>query len=133
MDILLPYVKIGMQILILIAIWLIAGLIHRHILPFIPQGFLGMMFLFFMLVSRFFPLNFIAEGSRFLIAHMPLLFIPSVVQIIEYKELLIDYGITIIASIFLGSIVVMFSVGFVVDKIYAYELRQKQQKEGVSK
>lgn len=132
MDILPSYLKIGMQIFILIAIWLITGLIHRHILPFIPQGFLGMMFLFLMLLSRLFPLNFISEGSRFLIAHMPLLFIPSVVQIIEYKELLRDYGITIITSIFLGSIAVMFSVGFVVDKIYAIELRKKQQREGIS-
>ncbi len=124
--------KIIAQLCVFIAIWLIAGFIHRQFLPFIPQGFLGMMFLFVMLLSRLIPLELIEDGSRFFISHMLLFFVPAVVKLVEYKSLLLSHGVGIMVTVLLGSVWVMFSVGFVVDKIYAFELRKKQEKSGES-
>ncbi len=122
------YLIIGLQILCLMAIWLMAGLIHRYLLPFIPQGLLGMMFLFILLLSRKLSLKYIEKGSQFLIAHMLLFFVPAVVKIIEYKDLLVNYGVGIIVTTIGGTLAVMLAVGFVVDKVYAYELMKKYQK-----
>ncbi len=126
------YLTIALQILWLIIIWLIAGIIHRSTLPFIPQGLLGMVFLFLLLLSRKLPLKNIEIGSQFLIAHMLLFFVPAVVKVVEYKELFLQYGIGIITTIILGTLSVMLAVGFVVDKIYAYEIMKKRQKRSRS-
>lgn len=91
-----------------------------------------MMFLFVMLLSRLIPLELIEDGSRFFISHMLLFFVPAVVKLVEYKSLLLSHGVGIMVTVLLGSVWVMFSVGFVVDKIYALELRKKQEKSGES-
>ncbi len=128
-HILSNYLAIITQILLLIVIWLAAGLLQQYLLPFVPQGLLGMLFLFLLLFSRKFPLRFIEKGGRFLINHMLLFFIPAIIKVIEYKQLLLDYGIGIIITIILGTLSVMLAVGFVVDKVYAYEVMKKRQKK----
>lgn len=124
------YVSLLWQILILTIIWLGAGLMHHLWLPFIPQGLLGMSFLFLLLLSRSLSLKYVEKGSQFLIGHMLLFFVPAVIQVIEYKDLLLNYGLGIMITVALGTLAVMLSVGLVVDKIYAYEMMKKNQKQG---
>lgn len=123
------YFVIMSQMMFLAVLWLMAGFVHRLWLPFIPQGFLGMSFLFLLLLSRRLSLKYVEKAGQFLIGHMLLFFVPAVIQVIEYKDLLLSYGLGIITTVILGTLAVMFSVGFVVDKIYDYEMMKKNLKK----
>lgn len=119
-----------LQLGLLIAIWLLSGIVHNYLLPLIPQGLIGMFGLFILLLTKIIPYHWVQKGAAFLIGTMLLFFIPAVIAIIDYGSLMLHSGFAILSSVFISIILVLFAVGWVVDKCYAFELKiQKKDDE----
>ncbi len=98
-----------------------------HAAPFIPQGLIGMFALFLLLLTKTLPYTWVQKGAAWLIGSMLLFFIPAVIALIDYSELMIHRGFAILSSVFISIILVLFAVAWVVNKTYQYEIHKQKQ------
>ncbi|MGE6256488.1 CidA/LrgA family protein [Heyndrickxia sporothermodurans] len=120
---------IGMiQILILCIFTYIMGEIATFLHLKIPGSILGLVLLFILLQMKIVKLKWIEIGGNWLVAELLLFFIPSAVGIIQYKHLLLDNGLKIIAVIFISSTIVMVCSGLLAEKMA--KRKEKQSKNG---
>ncbi|WP_062197703.1 CidA/LrgA family holin-like protein [Massilibacterium senegalense] len=92
---------------------------------FIPGSIIGMFLLFLLLMTNILRLEWIEDGSHVLLRHLPLLFLPATIGIINYKSLASFYGLQLIFIVIVSSIMV-----FVISGKTAQYFAKKQQKRG---
>ncbi len=114
------------QILILCIFTYIMGEIATFLHLKIPGSILGLVLLFILLQMKIVKLKWIEIGGNWLVAELLLFFIPSAVGIIQYKHLLLDNGLKIIAVIFISSTIVMVCSGLLAEKMA--KRKEKQSK-----
>jgi holin-like protein len=73
------------------------------------------------------PSEWCREGANFLLAEMMLFFVPTVVAIIKYIPLLIDFGWKIFLVIAVSSLTVFGTTAWVVDKMYKFEVTKRSE------
>jgi len=114
-----------LQILLIIAFWLIGdALVHWFGFP-VPGGVVGMIILIALLASRSFsPLN-VRLGAEWLLAEMLLFFIPAVPAILNHHEFLGWLGLKVLLVILGGTAVVMIVTALVVDACIHWGSRHK--------
>lgn len=83
--------------------------------------------LFILLIAKIIPYHWVQKGAAFLIGTMLLFFIPAVIAIIDYGTLMLHSGFAILSSVFISIILVLFAVGWAVDKCYAFELKMQKK------
>ena len=88
----------------------------------LPANLVGMVLLLALIVCRVVPLNWVRAGSRWLLAEMLLFFVPAVVAVVNYAELLMVDGWRIFIVIAISTSLVLAATALVVDKVYRYEL-----------
>jgi Putative effector of murein hydrolase LrgA len=88
----------------------------------LPANLVGMVLLLALIVCRVIPLNWVRAGSRWLLAEMLLFFVPAVVAVVNYAQLLMVDGWRIFLVIALSTMMVLGATAWVVDKVYRYEL-----------
>jgi len=74
------------------------------------------------IVCRVIPLNWVRAGARWLLAEMLLFFVPAVVAVVNYAQLLMVDGWRIFLVIGLSTTMVLGATAWVVDKVYRYEV-----------
>ena len=90
----------------------------------LPANLVGMMLT--LILCRALPLSWVRAGARWLLAEMLLFFVPAVVAVVNYAQLLMVDGWRIFAVIALSTLMVLGATAWVVDKVYRYEIsRQK--------
>jgi len=105
------------QVLLLIAVWWAAdGLAKWSGLP-LPGGVLGLIAVLLLLLSGRLPLRRIDAGAKWLLADMLVFFVPAVVAMARYQELLRSEGLKLAAVIVLGNACVMLVTAAVVEWI----------------
>ncbi|MBV4412085.1 CidA/LrgA family protein [Enterobacteriaceae bacterium YMB-R22] len=114
----------GLQLIIYIVIFIIAGQLVDYFSIPLPANIIGMLLLFIMIIIGLLPVKFVKQGATFLLSEMLLFFVPAVVAIINYFDILEKEGIRIIAVIALSTIIVLATTAWVVDKLYNYELKK---------
>jgi holin-like protein len=77
----------------------------------IPSSLLGLVILFLLLHARVIRLEWVEFGAKWLLAEMLLFFVPSVVGVIQYPELITESGVSLLLIIMLGTFIVMASTG----------------------
>ncbi len=114
------------QIILISLIWLLADWISYNWLPVVPSSILG---LFMLLLAIFMgvPIRWFGFGAYWLIANMLLFFIPALISVVNYQELIISQGIGILAVICLSTLLVMATTALVVEQCYKWQthLRRK--------
>lgn len=75
-----------------------------------------------LIVCRVVPLKWVRAGAHWLLAEMLLFFIPAVVAVVNYTQLLLVDGWRIFAVIAISTLMVLGTTAWVVDKVYRYEL-----------
>ncbi|MGE8203510.1 CidA/LrgA family protein [Heyndrickxia sp. NPDC080065] len=105
------------QIWILCIFTYIMGEISTFLHLKIPGSIIGLVVLFILLQTNVVKLKWIEVGGNWLVAELLLFFIPSAVGMIQYKHLLIDNGIKIVAVIFISSSIVMICSGLLAEKM----------------
>ncbi|MPS26691.1 MAG: CidA/LrgA family protein [Alcaligenaceae bacterium] len=105
------------QVLALVAVWWAAdSAVHWAGLP-IPGGVVGLFAVLALLLSGRLPLHRIDQGAQWLLADMLVFFIPAVVAMVRYQDLLRTDGLKLAAVIVLGNACVMLVTAVTVEWI----------------
>jgi holin-like protein len=115
-------IQVPVQVALYVVIFLFAQwLVDLWHLP-LPANLVGMLLILLMIVCRVVPIKWIRAGSRWLLAEMLLFFVPAVVAVVNYAELLMVDGWRIFLVIAISTVLVLGTTALVVDKVYRFEL-----------
>lgn len=131
-PVLISRIQVPVQVALYVVIFLFAQwLVDLWHLP-LPANLVGMLLMLLMIVCRVVPLKWIRAGSRWLLAEMLLFFVPAVVAVVNYAELLMVDGWRIFLVIAISTVLVLSATALVVDKVYRYELARiaRRQAQG---
>lgn len=90
-----------------------------------PPTLVGMVLLLTLILCRALPLSWVRAGARWLLAEMLLFFVPAVVAVVNYAQLLMVDGWRIFAVIALSTLMVLGATAWVVDKVYRFEISRQ--------
>ena len=122
-----PLLQTFSQVLLLSLVWLAASQLSQRFLPAMPAGVLGMLLVLAGLWSGLLPLKWFKHGARWLLAEMLLFFIPAVVAVVQYPQLVLSSGLRIVLVIGLSTVLVMAVTSLVVDRCYRLELMLRRR------
>lgn len=116
--------QVPVQVVLYAGLFVFADyLVNRWHLP-LPANLVGMVLLLTLIVCHIVPLKWVRAGSRWLLAEMLLFFVPAVVAVVNYAQLLMVDGWRIFVVIALSTMMVLAATAWVVDKVYRYELKR---------
>lgn len=116
------------QIAVLALIWFIADFLVREFHLPIPANLTGMLLLLALVFSNIVKVGWLRRGATWLLAEMLLFFVPAVVAVVNYQDLMIQEGLRIMVVLIVSTIVVIASTAWVVDKLYRFELKLARRK-----
>lgn len=113
-------------------VWLIGFLLCGEVLENVvhiplPGNVIGMVMLFAALRFGWLKLDRVQRTAKFLISHMMLFFTPIVVGTMVYTDLLLHHPLASVASIMIGTLLVLGSSGWTISLME----KQKGWKKGV--
>ena len=117
---------IVIQVLVLYLFNLLGEIITSMLRLPLPGSILGLLLLFICLHYKVIPAAYIKQGSIFLLALLPLFFIPATVGIIQYPEFLSGKGIILIVLVMISTFLTMIVAGRVSE---AYEEKAARKEE----
>ncbi|MEA4900933.1 CidA/LrgA family holin-like protein [Desulfitobacterium sp.] len=117
-------IKAITQIIILFLISLCTNQIADYFNLRIPGTVLGIIVVFFLLETKLIRLEWIETGANWLVSNIMLFLIPSAVGVIQYKTMLSENGLSLIAVIVISSVVVMVFTG-----LFAQNIQSNKEKE----
>ena len=98
-----------LQIFLILMVWGFAYTIQKILHLPIASGVLGLFILLFLLETRWIRLEQVEHGANLLLTELLLFFIPPVVGVIQYQQLLMNSGWKIVIIIFISTFLVMAS------------------------
>ncbi|MCG3723725.1 CidA/LrgA family protein [Vibrio cincinnatiensis] len=102
--------------LIFLCLW--AGITIQHWLGIaIPGSIIGLLLLFALLVSGLVPVEWVRPSAHLFIRYMILLFVPISVGLMVHFDMLLNNLWPILASAIGGTVLVLVSLGFVLDRL----------------
>lgn len=116
--------QVPVQVLLYVALFVFAQYLVQWLHLPLPANLVGMMILLTLILCRIIPLNWVRAGARWLLAEMLLFFIPAVVAVVNYAQLLLIDGWRIFTVIALSTLMVLGATAWVVDKVYQFEIRR---------
>ncbi len=123
---------VASQVTLLALIWLSADFVSRHYLPQIPSSLLGMASVLVLLALRVIRRDWLAHGAGWLISEMLLFFVPAVIAIIQYPDLIRNNGLAIMVVILGSTVCVMASTALAVDATWRLQERLARCRKGES-
>ena len=91
-----------LQILLILMVWGFAYTIQKFLHLPIVSGVLGFFILLFLLETQWIRLEQVEHGANLLLTELLLFFIPPVVGVIQYQQLLMSSGWKIVIIIFIS-------------------------------
>lgn len=125
-----PLTRMAMQlaqILFFVAIWLVTDRFLHYERWSVPAGVIGLLMVVVLLLSGLMAHRHIESGARWLLAEMPLFFIPPLLSITDFGQVFARYGLDLLAAVLFGSLAVMSCTGLVVDWVFRLESRRHAQ------
>ena len=118
------------EIIIILAVWSCAYVLQKLLNLPVASGVLGFFLLLFLLEMKWLKLAHVERGADLLLAELLLFFIPPVVGVIQYQDLLITSGWKILLVILISTaLVMMVSVYSVRLLLKQPELNQEPKQE----
>ncbi|WP_171257554.1 CidA/LrgA family protein [Acinetobacter qingfengensis] len=90
-------------------IWYLLDQLLQSLQLTMSASVLGLFLLLLSLKNNLLPVSYVQDGGHFLLKNMLLFFIPPVVGLVQYTDILLENGIKIFTAIFLGTLIVMYS------------------------
>ena len=123
------HVQVPLQVVLYVIFFLAAqALVDWLHLP-LPANIVGMLLLLALIMLRVLPLNWVKAGSRWLLAEMLLFFVPAVVAVVNYSQLLRVDGWRIMLVIGISTLLVLSATAMVVDRVYRFEIARAARKQ----
>ncbi|MBL4281702.1 CidA/LrgA family protein [Vibrio fluvialis] len=116
------------QIAVLALIWFIADFLVKECHLPIPANLTGMLLLLALVFTHVVNVDWLRKGATWLLAEMLLFFVPAVVAVVNYQDLMKQEGLRIMVVLILSTIAVIASTAWVVDKLYRFELKMARRK-----
>lgn len=116
------------QIINILAVWGCAYVLQKLLNLPVTSGVLGFFLLLFLLKTNWLKFANVEQGANFLLSELLLFFIPPVVGVIQYQNLLIDSGCKILLVILISTLLVMMTSVYTV-KLFLNHASLKQEKE----
>ncbi len=104
----------------ILAVWSCAYVLQKLLNLPVASGVLGFFLLLFLLEMKWLKLAYVERGADLLLAELLLFFIPPVVGVIQYQDLLITSGWKILLVILISTALVM------MVSVYSVRLLLKQ-------
>ena len=114
--------QIPVQVLLYAGLFVFAQYLVSWLHLPLPANLVGMVLMLALIICRVIPLRWIRAGARWLLAEMLLFFVPAVVAVVNYTQLLLVDGWRIFAVIAISTLMVLGATAWVVDKVYRYEM-----------
>ncbi|WP_183031994.1 CidA/LrgA family protein [Cupriavidus sp. UME77] len=111
------------QVVALSALWLLADWLRGRLGLPLPAGLLGLLALAALLFSGAVRGGWVRRGADWLLGEMLLFFIPAVLAVVQYPELVRHQGLRICAVIALSTLAVMVVTALVVEQVVRFERR----------
>ncbi|CAM3889609.1 CidA/LrgA family protein [Aeromonas bestiarum] len=111
------------QIALLAAIWLLADAAVRTFHLPLPANLTGMLALLVLILLGVVKTQWFSAGARWLLAEMLLFFVPAVVAVVNYQDLLLQEGWRIMLVLLISTTLVLGTTALVVDRVYRLELK----------
>ncbi|MBR9726555.1 CidA/LrgA family protein [Shewanella intestini] len=98
----------------------------------IPGSVIGLAVLLILLSMKLVPEKMVNNGATWLISDLLLFFIPPVVSVIKYQDILEHFGTVLLSSMLIASTIVLLGTAFTVDRLFKFEhqYRAKKQLQG---
>lgn len=119
----LRWLQTPFQIALLAAIWLLADITVRTLHLPLPANLTGMLLLLVCILLGVVKAQWFSAGARWLLAEMLLFFVPAVVAVVNYQELLLQEGWRIMVVLIVSTVLVLGTTALVVDRVYRLELK----------
>lgn len=116
------------QVVLIASLWLGADYLSTHFLPFVPSSLLGLTLALVLMALGILRRDWLAAGADWLIGEMLLFFVPAVVAIVQYAEIIRSHGLAILVVILLSTICVMVSTAVAVNIAWHFQRRDSQGK-----
>ncbi|CNF13617.1 CidA/LrgA family protein [Yersinia enterocolitica] len=124
----LTRLQVPVQVALYAGIFIISDqLVSVFHLP-LPANIVGMLLLLAMIMLRVLPVRWVQAGSRWLLAEMLLFFVPAVVAVVNYAQLIMVDGWKIFAVIAVSTSLTLAATGLVVDWVYRFEVWLQRRK-----
>lgn len=120
----LQQLQVPVQVVLYAGLFVFAEYVVSWLHLPLPPNLVGMVMLLALIACRVIPLNWVRAGARWLLAEMLLFFVPAVVAVVNYAQLLMVDGWRIFLVIALSTCLVLAATAWVVDKVYRYEMRR---------
>jgi holin-like protein len=114
--------KVVLQVGLLSAIWLSMDVLRSHFGWSMPAGLIGFGLLAVGLFTGLVKAQWLKVGTNWLLAEMLLFFVPAVLVVTEYPELIAHQGLRIVAVIIASTLCVMVATAIAVDRVYRLEV-----------
>lgn len=118
----------GIQIALLCLLAWGCQILANKIQSPIPGSVIGLGILLLLLAFKLLPETSVNLGSGWLIGDLLLFFIPPVVAVIKYQDLLEHYGVVLIGSMLVASSCVLLGTAFTVDRLFKFERKKNLRK-----
>ena len=119
----LRWLQTPFQIALLAAIWLLADAAVRTFHLPLPANLTGMLLLLACILLGVVKVEWFRAGARWLLAEMLLFFVPAVVAVVNYQDLLLQEGWRIMLVLLISTTLVLGTTALVVDRVYRLELK----------
>ncbi len=116
------------QVVVFALVWLAADFMVRTFHLPIPANLTGLLLLLTLIFSRVVNVEWLRRGATWLLAEMLLFFVPAVVAVVNYQDLLKQEGVRIMLVLVISTVMVIAATAWVVDKLYRYELKRARKK-----
>ena len=118
----LQWLRIPFQIGLLAAIWFLADCAVRYFHLPLPANVTGMPALLALILLGWVRVEWFRAGAGWLLAEMLLFFVPAVVAVVNYQDLLLQEGWRIGLVLVISTTLVLGVTALVVDRLYRFEL-----------
>lgn len=105
------FVRIIIHIFILYVFYFIGVWIQQTFNLFIPGSIIGMLLLFMLFAFKIIKPKWIEQGTLILLRHMPLLFLPVTVGILNFLDVFSGRGFILIVIALVSTLIVMVTSG----------------------
>ena len=116
------WLRIPFQIGLLAAIWLLADCAVRYFHLPLPANVTGMLALLALILLGWVRVEWFRAGAGWLLAEMLLFFVPAVVAVVNYQDLLLQEGWRIALVLVISTTLVLGVTALAVDRLYRFEL-----------
>ncbi|MBK3495408.1 CidA/LrgA family protein [Viridibacillus sp. YIM B01967] len=124
---LVKYVRIILQIAVLYFFSFLGTYVVDLLGINFPGSIAGLLILLTLLLCKVIPVTFIENGAGFMLAILPLFFVPATVGIINYPELISLHGLLLLLSVIVSTIFTIFVSGKICQYIESKEMAKHEE------